>query len=71
MTGRQLHRYNEHFTAEAWRLPDCATCKHFERGRTCPAFPWGIPRAFLEGDEQHRTADPEQMFDVVYTPEEE
>lgn len=69
MTTFKLHRYNVDLTDEAFVLPDCATCKHFSLDRTCPAFPWGIPDKFLEGEERHRVADPEQMFSVVYEPE--
>jgi hypothetical protein len=41
-----------------WKADDlvvaaCVTCKHKRDGATCAAFPRGIPRQILSGDNPH------------------
>ena len=45
---------------------DCAGCKHYAGGCTCPAFPAGIPVELLSGDKSHREVISGQSSDITF-----
>lgn len=47
--------------------PACINCKHANLSAgTCAAFPDGIPREVISGDNQHTEPLPEQKNKIVY-----
>lgn len=36
----------------------CLSCKHYEYGNTCAAFPLGIPEEIIDGTVDHRQPYP-------------
>jgi hypothetical protein len=45
----------------------CAYCKHFNKGFTCTAFPFGIPMPILKAEIEHVTKYPNDN-NIVYEP---
>ncbi len=52
------------------KFNSCATCNHnlhIEKGQIiCNAFPFGIPREILKGDDRHFIRHIDQKNDLVY-----
>jgi hypothetical protein len=49
--------------------PPCIDCKFANlKARTCKAFPDGIPREIISGDNQHTKPLPDQKNKVVFEP---
>lgn len=47
---------------------DCANCKHYAGGCSCPAFPSGIPVELLSGDKKHDQIMKDQESTIVFQP---
>jgi len=57
-------------TKEGMSFPDCMDCMHYVRpGRTCPAFPNGIPTDIHRARIRHREVRPDQVGAYVFTPD--
>ncbi len=46
----------------------CSICSHFDFTRLCcPAFPKGVPKRYLSGEETHTKIDKKQIGNYVFT----